>query len=314
MPQKLSYEYVKNKIEEIGYELISTDYVNSKTKLNIICPKGHSFYMRFNAFHNGDRCGFCANRISITLDVIKKLCNKHNLFFVFTKEIKYNSDVIVKCENNHEFTTTYSSMRLNNIKCNICFYRTCRRCDIYKNLEDMEKRNDSPSGRGTLCKGCANTEKREYSKTEEGKQKRRKYAINYTNKNRENVNKYAREWRCKNKERLNPKQKEYRDKNLQFYRQKDREKFQNPKRKLQHKINQADRRARKLRATPLWLTEEQKQEITNIYTNCPIGYHVDHIEPLRGKEICGLHVPWNMQYLPALENIRNGNRRKKIKY
>jgi hypothetical protein len=56
------------------------------------------------------------------------------------------------------------------------------------------------------------------------------------------------------------------------------------------------------------ISKEFKSEILEIYQNRPEGYHVDHIIPLKGENVCGLHVPWNLQYLIAKDNIKKGNK------
>jgi hypothetical protein len=70
----------------------------------------------------------------------------------------------------------------------------------------------------------------------------------------------------------------------------------------------AQYRASKLTATPKWLNDEQKIAIELFYKNRPKICHVDHIVPLQGKEVRGLHVPWNLQYLTISENCSKGNR------
>jgi len=76
----------------------------------------------------------------------------------------------------------------------------------------------------------------------------------------------------------------------------------------------AKRRATKLKATPAWLSEVHKAEIENIYEVCAKvsektgkPHDVDHIVPLQGENVCGLHVPWNLRILPASLNRSKGN-------
>lgn len=62
---------------------------------------------------------------------------------------------------------------------------------------------------------------------------------------------------------------------------------------------------RKTKATPLWA---DLTKIKQIYLNCPEGYEVDHVIPLHGKTVSGLHVETNLQYLTRSENAAKGNK------
>jgi len=64
--QRHSYEYIKKYIEINGYQLVSKKYKNNYTKLDLICPEGHKFEMRYNCFQKGKRCPECVKHMVIS--------------------------------------------------------------------------------------------------------------------------------------------------------------------------------------------------------------------------------------------------------
>lgn len=77
----------------------------------------------------------------------------------------------------------------------------------------------------------------------------------------------------------------------------------------------ARRAAAKLQRTPKWLTPLQLNHIKLFYeasnalsVELGIELHVDHIIPMQGREVSGLHVPWNLQVLPKHENMTKSNK------
>lgn len=78
---------------------------------------------------------------------------------------------------------------------------------------------------------------------------------------------------------------------------------------------QAKRRAKLRNATPKWLNKDHSIAIENFYIEANnktkqtnIKWEVDHIIPLQGKLVSGLHVPWNLQIITKPKNISKGNR------
>jgi hypothetical protein len=165
----------------------------------------------------------------------------------------------------------------------------------------------------------------------------RLYQSKYRFNNKEKVNKINKLYRLNNKEKIAITKKKYYLKNKEkikkynkvynkLYRLKNKQKISKIKSEhyLKNKYNiikkiklyrlnnphtqrnlSAKRRALQLNATPKFAN---LNKIKEIYKNCPKGYHVDHIVPLQGKNVCGLHVEWNLQYLTPSENSAKSNK------
>jgi len=152
--------------------------------------------------------------------------------------------------------------------------RSCLDCSKTRRKEWEEKNKDS-----VLKKAAQNSR---------NNRKNNKIAVNasrrlWASKNREKDNAYYAKWRANNKGHVNALNRKY--------------------------------QASKLQRTPKWLTEIDFERITNEYKLAEIlrkvtnqNWHVDHIIPLQGKTVSGLHVPSNLRVVIAAENVKKGNR------
>ena len=118
----------------------------------------------------------------------------------------------------------------------------------------------------------------------------------YRSKNRELINQKARDYAADHKELLRARQRKYRLSN-------------------KGKVNARVRAYQlcKIQRTPVWLTEEHKWLFVEIYDLAALRtekthvlWHVDHIVPLNGKAVSGLHVPWNLRVIIGVHNLRKG--------
>ncbi len=109
-----------------------------------------------------------------------------------------------------------------------------------------------------------------------------------------------------NPEKVKASKRKYREANKEKIAETKRAYFRNNQKKCYATKMMYEKK--KLQRTPKWLTREDKQRITRIYMECPVGQEVDHIIPLNGETVSGLHVPWNLQYLSKTENISKSNK------
>lgn len=153
------------------------------------------------------------------------------------------------------------------------------------------------------------------------------YCAKWRSKNLEGANEMSRQWYAKNREAALRADKQARENNLEKFLHRERASLAKRRaRKAEtsaqwrerhpHKVNfyAASRRSAIAKRTPPWLTDADFESMESQFLYAIIlreatgvSHHVDHIVPLRGRNVSGLNVPWNLQVLPAIENLKKSN-------
>lgn len=165
-----------------------------------------------------------------------------------------------------------------NTRVSVVESKKCPRCNTVKLLVEFHKSSHRKDGRQGFCKIC-----RKISDNSIYDKRYREANIDKISNYRESNRDKARNWRLCN---------------------------------LAKKASiQAKRRASQKNATPQWLTYNHMIQIDSFYEEAnrlsKLGngkFEVDHIMPLQGKNSCGLHVPWNLQIISAVENRKKFNK------
>jgi len=167
--------------------------------------------------------------------------------------------------------------------------KTCSKCSNTLAVSMFYKNKTMKDGLMSTCKTCDNLRRRERALA-----------------NPEYENARSKAWRKANPEAAAAIRKKSKDN----YRANHYDKYIAGRRKY-YNAKSAKRRAAKLKATGPWTIAS---EIAKFYKATRaleyvtgIKYHVDHIVPLRGEGVCGLHTHSNMQILRATDNIAKSN-------
>jgi len=105
---KITLEHIQKYLELEDYKLLSKEYINAKTKLNIRCPEGHIYKVIWNSFQQGRRCPICsplkvANKLKYNYSYVKEEIEKEEYKLISDEYINQRTKLKIECPKGHVF-------------------------------------------------------------------------------------------------------------------------------------------------------------------------------------------------------------------
>lgn len=116
---KLDLEFIRSEFIKEGYVLISKKYINTHSKLEYVCPKGHVGAIEWSNWQQGKRCLGCSGNLKKTVQFISDVMKDEGYSLLSTEYINAHSKLYVECPKGHRYYVIWNNWR-NGKRCPSC--------------------------------------------------------------------------------------------------------------------------------------------------------------------------------------------------
>ena len=119
--EKLTYQYIKECVENRGYKLISDRYINSNIKITVECSIGHVYNVTFHNFKKGSKCPYCYGNVKYEFDIVNEYFKKYGYRMISKEYLGANYKLETICPEGHIYKVSFSCFKNAAARCGICY-------------------------------------------------------------------------------------------------------------------------------------------------------------------------------------------------
>jgi hypothetical protein len=207
--------------------------------------------------------------------------------------------------------------------------KKCSKCKEHKSLSEFNKDKQKKDGLESSCRACGKLKADKYylenkekilSSQKSYRENHREKANEYYKLNKDKINLQKKQYNKSNSDIIRVRRSRYYLENKEIIRERASAYLKTEKGRSTDSAASMRRKAAKLQAIPKWFTDDDQQYIKDLYKSCREfeailsdieinqKFHIDHMLPLKSREVCGFHHPHNLQVLSREDNLKKSNR------